>query len=108
QIKEAAEKYFRASNRTTGVFTPTDKADRTPIPVAPEVAGLVDGYKARDGSKGRDASGAGEPFDADPEAIRRRVITPEPIGGVKVAFLPKKNPGEMVSLLFFHDSATAE
>ena len=92
QIKEAAEKYFRASNRTTGVFTPTDKADRTPIPAAPEVAGLVDGYK------GRDASGAGEAFDTDLEAIQRRVITPEPIGGVKLAFLPKKNRGETVSL----------
>ena len=98
QIKEAAEKYFRASNRTTGVFTPTDKADRTPIPVAPEVAGLVGGYKGREGNQGRDASSAGEAFDTDPEAMQRRVITPEPVGGVRVAFLPKKNPGETVSL----------
>ncbi len=92
QVKEAAGRYFRASNRTTGVFIPTDKADRTPIPAAPEVAGLVDGYK------GRDASGVGEAFDTDPEVIQRRMITPEPIGGVKLAFLPKKNRGETVSL----------
>jgi zinc protease len=92
QIKEAAARYFRVSNRTTGVFIPAAKADRTPIPDAPEVSGLVDGYK------GRDSSGAGEAFDTDLGAIRRRVITPEPIGGVKLAFLPKKNRGETVSL----------
>jgi zinc protease len=92
QISEVAARYFRASNRTTGVFLPTDEADRAPIPAAPEVAGLVDGYE------GRAASGAGEAFDTDLEAIRRRVITPEPIGGVKLAFLPKKNRGETVSL----------
>ncbi len=108
QIKDAAEKYFRASNRTTGVFTPTDKSDRTPIPVAPEVAGLLDGYTGRGGYKGRDASRAGEAFDTDLEAIRRRVITPEPIGGVKVAFLPKKNPGETVSLSLILHYGNAE
>ena len=92
QIKEAAAKYFRPSNRTTGTFIPTDKADRTPIPATPEIAKLVEGYK------GRDASGAGESFDSDPDSIQRRVITPEPIGGVKVALLPKKNRGETVNL----------
>ncbi len=60
QIKEAAEKYFRTSNRTIGFFIPTDRPDRTPIPVVPEIAGLVDGYE------GRDSSGPGEAFDAAP------------------------------------------
>jgi zinc protease len=93
QIKEAAAKYFRPSNRTLGTFIPTDKADRTPIPSTPDVAKLVEGYK------GRDASGAGESFESDPESIQRRIITPDPIGGVKVAILPKKNRGETVNLV---------
>jgi len=92
QIKEVAGKYFRSSNRTTGTFIPTDKADRTPIPATPDVAKLVEGYK------GRNASGAGESFDSDPDAIQKRIITPDPIGGVKVALLPKKNRGETVNL----------
>ena len=92
QIKEAAAKYFRPSNRTLGTFIPTDKADRTPIPATPDVAKLVEGYK------GRSASGAGESFESDPESIQKRIITPEPIGGVKVALLPKKNRGETVNL----------
>ena len=92
QIKEAAARYFRASNRTTGAFVPTDQADRAPIPTAPDVAGLVDGYQ------GRVTPAAGEAFDTDIEAIRRRVITPEPIGGVRLALLPKRNRGETVSL----------
>ena len=92
QVKEVAGRYFRVSNRTTGIFIPTDQANRVAIPATPEVAGLVDIYK------GRDASGDGEAFDTDVEAIQRRVITPEPIGGVKLALLPKKNRGETVSL----------
>ena len=103
QIKEAAGKYFRPSNRTLGTFIPTDKADRTPIPATPDVAKLVDGYK------GRSASGAGESFDSDPDAIQRRIIAPDPIGGVKVALLPKKNRGETVNLaltLHYGDAET--
>jgi len=92
QIKEAAGKYFRPSNRTVGTFLPTDKADRTPIPATPDVAKLVEGYK------GRSASGAGETFDTDPDSIQKRILTPDPIGGVKVALLPKKNRGETVNL----------
>ena len=92
QIKEAAGKYLRPSNRTVGTFIPTDKADRTPIPATPDVARLVEGYK------GRGASGAGESFDSDPDSIQKRIITPDPIGGVKLALLPKKNRGETVNL----------
>ena len=55
--------------------------------------------RARRGLQGPRRLGAGESFDTDPEAIQRRIITPEPIGGVKVAFLPKKNRGETVSLV---------
>ena len=102
QIKEAAAKYLRPSNRTVGEFIPTDKADRTPIPSTPEVAKLVEGYK------GRDASKAGESFDTDPESIQKRVITPDPIGGVKVAVLPKKNRGETVNLTLMLHYGDAE
>ncbi len=103
RIKEAASKYFRPSNRTTGTFIPTDKADRTPIPATPEVAKLVEGYK------GRNAAVAGELLEADPDTIQKRIITPDPIGGVKVALLPKKNRGETVNLaltLHYGDAET--
>ncbi len=93
QVQEVAKKYLTPSNRTVGLFLPSDSPQRTPIPQTPEIASLVDNYK------GRDASSSGESFDVSPLAIEERVTRPEPIGGVKVALLPKKTRGETAQLV---------
>ena len=93
QVKEVADKYFGTSNRTVGYFIPTDKPERTPIPAVPDIAKLVDGYTGR-----QMKAESSETADVDPLAIEARVQRPEPIAGVKLAFLPKKTRGESVQL----------
>ncbi len=103
QVKEVAEKYFTTSNRTVGFFVPTSKPERTPIPAAPDVTKLVANYT------GRELKGfATETFDAAPLAIEARVQRPEPIAGIKLAFLPKKTRGESVQLWLSLRFGTAE
>jgi zinc protease len=95
QVKNVAEKYFTTSNRTVGFFVPTSKPERTPVPPVPDIAKLVDGYTGRQQPK--DVSS--ETTDVAPLAIEARVQRPEPIAGVKLAFLPKKTRNESVQML---------
>ncbi len=90
QVQEAASKYLTPSNRTVGYFIPATKPERTAVPPAPDVAGMVDRYK------GREVQSSGESFDVSPLAIEARVQKPEPLDGVKVALLPKKTRGGAV------------
>ena len=92
-MKEAAAKYLAASNRTVGFFLPAAKPERTPIPETPDVAKLLKGYTGR-----KSDSASGESFDVAPAAIEARVQRPDPIGGIKVALLPKKNRGQAVQM----------
>ncbi len=92
QVRDVARKYLTRSNRTVGVFVPTDQPDRTPIPAGPDIASLVDGYK------GRAVGESAEAFDTSPIAIEQRVKRPEAVEGVKVALLPKKTRGGTVNL----------
>ena len=87
QVKEVAEKYLTASNRTVGFFVPTTKPERTPIPEAPDIAKLVNGYKGR-----KVEAGAGETFDVSPMAIEARVQRPDPIGGIKLGLAAQEDP----------------
>ncbi len=93
QVKEVADKYLTTSNRTVGFFVPTSKAERTPVPEVPDIAKLVSGYKGRPVKVA-----ASEAFDASPTGIEARVRRPDPIEGIKLAFLPKKTRGESVQL----------
>lgn len=91
QVKEVAAKYLTPSNRTVGYFLPTTKPERTPVPETPDLASLLRDYKGR-----QVESSASEQFDVSPAAIEARVHRPDPIGGVKVALLPKKTRGQSV------------
>ncbi len=93
QVKEAAAKYLTPSNRTIGYFLPSTKPERTPVPETPDLVSLLRDYKGR-----QVESSTGEQFDVSPEAIEARVQRPDPIGGVKVALLPKKTRGRSVEL----------
>ena len=93
QVKQVAASYFTTSNRTVGFFIPTRKAERTPVPAAPDVTKLVDGYAGR-----QIKAIAQEASDVTPLAIEGRLTRPEPIGGMRLAFLPKKTRNESVHL----------
>ncbi len=92
EVKTVARNYLRPSNRTVGLYIPSDKAERTAVPATPELAAMVEGYK------GRDTGSAGESFDVAPAKIEARVQRPGPLEGVKVALLPKKTRNEAVNL----------
>ncbi len=93
QVKQVAANYFTTSNRTVGFFVPTKKAERTPVPPVPDIAKLVDGYAGR-----RIKAIANETSDVAPLAIEARLLRPDPIGGMKLALLPKKTRDESVHL----------
>ncbi len=93
QVKQVAANYFTTSNRTVGFFIPTKKAERTPVPAVPDIAKLVDGYAGR-----QLKAIAKEASDVAPLAIEARLQRPEPIGGIKLALLPKKTRNESVHL----------
>jgi len=83
-VNAVAKKYLQATNRTVGVYLPTQQPQRTPVAAAPDVAKLVKDYT------GRPEYSVGEVFDVSPAAIESR-IKRTTIEGVKVAMLPKKN-----------------
>src|SRR5262245_58348286 len=66
-VNRVAQRYLKPSNRTVGLFIPTDKPDRSDIPIAPSIDSLVKDYK------GDAVVAAGEAFDLSPENIESRV-----------------------------------
>ncbi len=90
-VQRAAAAYFKPSNRTVGLFIPTDKPDRTEIPVKPNVTTLVKDYK------GDPARAAGEEFDPSPTNIDARTERSSPATGLKLALLSKKTRGNTVT-----------
>ena len=91
-VQAAAARYLQRNNRTVGLFLPTDKPQRVPVPPTPDVQALVANYK------GRAAIAEGEVFDPTPANIEARVQRQSLPEGIKVALLPKKTRGEEVTL----------
>ena len=89
-VQRVAVSYLKPSNRTVGIFVPDDDPDRAEIPVAPDVASVVEGYQ------GAEAVAEGEAFDPSPANIDRRTRASELPSGMKVALLPKDTRGETV------------
>ena len=88
-IQRVAQKYFVASNRTSGIFIPTEKPERAEIPEAKDVAEVIKEYKPKA------AVSEGEAFDPSTTNIDARTKT-ETIGGIKTALLAKKTRGSAV------------
>lgn len=88
-IQRVAQQYFISSNRTTGVFYPTEKPVRAEIPEAKEAAEVLKDYKPKA------AVAEGEAFDPSPANIDSRTKT-ETIEGIKLALLTKKTRGGAV------------
>lgn len=90
-VMRVARTYLKVSNRTVGTFIPDAKPDRADVPAAPDVLALVKDYK------GDTALVAGEAFDASPANLDKRTTKAALPGGLKLAFLPKKTRGAVVS-----------
>ena len=92
-VQAVAEKYLTRNNRTTGLFIPTDEAQRITIPEAPDLNALLADYK------GRESIQAGEAFDTSPLAIDQRTERGQLTDTVEYSFLPKKTRGASVNLM---------
>ncbi|MFM9971284.1 MAG: M16 family metallopeptidase, partial [Burkholderiales bacterium] len=90
QVREVAARYFKSSNRTVGMFIPTDKPDRAEVPPAPDIAEVLREFK------GDAAVAQGEAFNPTPENIEARTLRRTLLGGMKLALLPKKTRGSTV------------
>lgn len=104
EVQKAAEKYFIASNRTSGIFIPDKNPVRAEIANPPDVNALVKDYK------GNQAVAQGEAFEASPANIDKRTARGS-LGGIKIAFLEKKTRGGQVTLLLqlhFGDESTLQ
>ncbi|MBS7564689.1 insulinase family protein [Mucilaginibacter sp. Bleaf8] len=88
-VVRVANKYFKPSNRTLGVFIPTDKPDRAEVPKTPDLAAMLKGYT------GSQTIAQGEAFNATPANIQKRLVSSQ-AGGVKLNLLSKQTRGEAV------------
>ncbi len=90
-VDRVARAYLDPTNRTVGLYIPTEKPQRTNVPQIDSLADMIGDYQ------GREATDAGEEFDVAPSAIEARTKRFD-IDGMKVAFLPKKTRGSTVVL----------
>ena len=86
-VQRVAEQYLLTSNRTLGVYLPTDKPVRAPAPAKVEVASALRDFKPQA------AAAKVESFEATPANIDARTQRFE-VAGVKVAVLSKGTRGE--------------
>lgn len=95
-VERIAKLYLIESNRTSGVFIPTQEPERAHVPPRPDVAAMIKAFK------GSANIAQGEIFDATVANIEKRVLRTELKGGIKAAFLSKKTRGDIVqaSLIF--------
>jgi zinc protease len=91
EVAKAAGRYFRRDNRVTGNFLPEAHPLRAEIPPTPSLASVLKEFKPRTTSM------VSEDFDPSQANIMARTAF-HTVGGLKVAFLPKKNRGESVTV----------
>ena len=91
-VKQVAEKYLIQSNRTVGLFYPTEDAERVEIEALNRVKKMVADYK------GREKISEGEAFDPSPANIESRTTFGELDSGLKYALLSKQTRGDRVTL----------
>ncbi|MCH7839730.1 MAG: insulinase family protein [Planctomycetes bacterium] len=90
-VRRVAAHYFKRTNRTSGIFHPTQDIDRTDVPRMPDLVALLKDYK------GKEALSQGEEFEATPENIERRVRRYTLANGMKLALLSKETRGDAVN-----------
>src|SRR5690242_5445392 len=90
-VQRVASTYLKESNRTLGLFLPTEKPDRTEIAASPNVDSLLKNYKSDV------VVAAGETFDPTPTNIEARLHRSALKSGLRLALLSKKNRGAAVS-----------
>jgi zinc protease len=91
EIDQFARTYLTESNRTIGLFIPTEKPVRAEVPPAPDVLAMVKDYK------GGAAIAQGEAFDPSPANIDKRTVRGQLQPGIELAVISKKTRGSVVN-----------
>lgn len=91
-VKRVAAEYLHRNNRTVGLFIPSAKTEKTPIPETPDLAAVLEGYT------GRETIAAGEAFDVSPRNIEKHLQRTTLDDGIKLVLLSKKTRGQTVHL----------
>lgn len=102
-VNRVAKTYLMESNRTSGVFVPTENIARAEVPDAPAVNSIVEGYT------GTESMARGEAFEATADNIESHTIRTTLTNNIQVAMLPKETMGDVVhgQLIFrFGDEAS--
>ena len=89
-VQRVAQQYLLPSNRTVGIYLPTDQPVRAPAPAMVDLADAMKDFKPQA------AAAKVEAFEATPANIDRRTQT-FAVGGVKGALLPKGTRGQAVT-----------
>jgi zinc protease len=92
-VQRMAKTYLLQSNRTVGMFVPTEKPVRAPVQriTNEQIAAMVKDVK------GGETVAEGEVFETTPANIEARTKR-SAIGGIKTAFLTKKSRANQVNL----------
>lgn len=88
-VQRVAQAYLRPSNRTLGLYLPTEQPQRAPAPAKVDVAQVLQSFKPQA------AVATVAAFDATPANIDARTQRFE-FGGLKAAVLPKPTRGNAV------------
>ena len=91
-VMRVAKTYLKPSNRTLGLFIPTDKPDRAEIAPQSDLAAMLKDYK------GGEAIAQGEAFDPSPGNIDKRTARGALGNGMKLVMLSKKTRGNNVEV----------
>lgn len=89
-VQKVGAAYVLASNRTLGLFVPTDQPVRAPAPARVDVAAQLADWKPVE------TIARAEAFDATPANIETRTKRFTVAPGLKVALLPKGTRGDVV------------
>ncbi len=90
-LKAAARKYYKPSNRTYGVFIPDTAPDRTVVSETPDVARLLQGYK------GKETAGQKENFENSIANIKKNTEYGTLANGAQYALLTKPTKGDKIN-----------
>ena len=101
-VQRVAQTRLIQSNRTLGLFIPSDKPVRAPAPAFTDTQAALKEFKPAL------AMAAGETFIASPENIDQRTEVSTIAGGMKLALLPKITRGNIVTAQLRLDTGSLE
>jgi zinc protease len=91
-VKEAARKYYKTSNRTYGVFIPeATTPERTKVEETPDIAKLLNGYK------GKDVAAQKADFENSIDNIKKNTVYGKLANGGKYVLLEKPTKGDKIN-----------